>query len=105
MTLQENIERLKILMDLKEQMFNQEIVDQIENGDFSNLKQYLSQNSSLRENLNGLFKTTTLDDLYNKLSNSNKTLVMKGMQIANQNKDSETYNFLDKILKFSNNFS
>jgi hypothetical protein len=105
MTLQENIDRLKILMDLKEQMFNQEIINQIENGDFSNLKEYLSQNSSLRENLFGLFRTNTVDDLYNKLSNSNKTLVMKGMQVANQNKDLETYNFLDKILKFSNNLS
>jgi hypothetical protein len=105
MNLQENISRLKMLMDLKEQISNDEILNQIENGDFSNLKQYLSINSTLRDNLYNLLKVNNLDDLTEKLMNSNKTLILKGMQIANQNKDLQTYVFLDKLLKKTNKLS
>jgi len=105
MKLQENISRLLMLMNLKEQITNEEIITQLESGDFSRLKEYLSSDSSLRENLNQLFNTTTLDDLYNKLTKSNKTLVLRGMQIANQNKDMQTYKFLEMILKNSGKLS
>jgi hypothetical protein len=105
MNLQENISRLKMLMDLKEQISNDEILNQIENGDFSNLKQYLSINSTLRDNLYNLLKVNNLDDVTEKIMNSNKTLILKGMQIANQNKDLQTYVFLDKLLKKTNKLS
>lgn len=105
MNLEENLNRLKMLMDLKEQISNDEIINQIDNNDFSKLKEYLSINSELRENLNQLFQTSTVDDLYNKLIKSNKTIILKGMQIANQNKDKFTFEFLNKILKNSENLS
>jgi hypothetical protein len=105
MNLKENLNRLKMLMDLKEQISNDEIIAQIDNNDFSKLKEYLSINSELRNNLNQLFLTSTLDDLYNKLIKSNKTIILKGMQIANQNKDKFTFDFLNKILKNSENLS
>lgn len=105
MNLEENLNRLKMLMDLKEQISNDEIINQIDNNDFSKLKEYLSINSQLRDNLNQLFQTSTLDDLYNKLIKSNKTIILKGMQIANQNKDKFTFEFLNKILKNSENLS
>lgn len=105
MNLQENINRLKILMDLKEQMSNEEIIDQIESGDFSRLKEYLSSDSQLREKLNQLFSTSTIEDLYKKLTKSNKTVLLRGMQIANQNKDKFTFDFLDKLLKNSDKLS
>ena len=103
--LEENLNRLKMLMDLKEQISNDEIINQIDNNDFSKLKEYLSINSELRDNLNRLFLTSTIDDLYNKLIKSNKTIILKGMQIANQNKDKFTFDFLNKILKNSENLS
>jgi hypothetical protein len=105
MNLEENLNRLKMLMDLKEQISNDEIINQIDNNDFSKLKEYLSINSELRDNLNRLFLTSTIDDLYNKLIKSNKTIILKGMQIANQNKDKFTFDFLNKILKNSENLS
>jgi hypothetical protein len=105
MNLEENLNRLKMLMDLKEQISNNEIINQIDNNDFSKLKEYLSINSELRDNLNRLFLTSTIDDLYNKLIKSNKTIILKGMQIANQNKDKFTFDFLNKILKNSENLS
>jgi len=105
MNLEENLNRLKMLMDLKEQISNDEIIAQIDNNDFSKLKEYLSINSELRNNLNQLFLTSTLDDLYNKLIKSNKTIILKGMQIANQNKNKFTFDFLNKILKNSENLS
>lgn len=105
MNLEENLNRLKMLMDLKEQISNDEIINQIDNNDFSKLKEYLSINSELRDNLNQLFRTSTVDDLYNKLIKSNKTIILKGMQIANQNKDKFTFEFLNKILKNSENLS
>lgn len=105
MNLEENLNRLKMLMDLKEQISNDEIINQIDNNDFSKLKEYLSINSQLRDNLNQLFQTSTVDDLYNKLIKSNKTIILKGMQIANQNKDKFTFEFLNKILKNSENLS
>jgi len=105
MNLEENLNRLKMLMDLKEQISNDEIINQIDNNDFSKLKEYLSINSQLRDNLNQLFLTSTIDDLYNKLIKSNKTIILKGMQIANQNKDKFTFDFLNKILKNSENLS
>lgn len=94
-----------MLMDLKEQMSNDEIINLVDSGDFSRLKEYLTIDSDLRNKLNDLFNTSTLDDLYNKLTKSNKTLILKGMQIANQNKDKFTFDFLDKILKNSDNLS
>jgi predicted chitinase len=105
MKLKENIDRLRMLMDLKEQLSNQDIVNQIESGDFSRLKEYLSISSDLRTKLNQLFNTSSIDELYNKLLTSNKTLVLKGMQMANQNKDMDLYQFLDKILKNSDKLS
>jgi hypothetical protein len=105
MKLKENIDRLRMLMDLKEQLTNQDIITQIESGDFSRLKEYLSINSELRSKLNELFNTSSIDDLYNKLRKSNKTLVLRGMQIANQNKDIELYKFLEKILNNSEKIS
>ena len=105
MNLQENINRLKMLMDLKEQISNEEIFNQIENGDFSKLKEYLSINSVLRDKLNQLFLSSTIEDLYSKLTKSNKTVILRGMQIANQNKDKFTFDFLDKILKKSDKLS
>lgn len=105
MNLEENLNRLKMLMDLKEQISNDEIINQIDNNDFSKLKEYLSINSKLRDNLNQLFQTSTVDDLYNKLIKSNKTIILKGMQIANQNKNKFTFEFLNKILKNSENLS
>ena len=105
MKLKENIDRLRMLMDLKEQLTNQDIITQIESGDFSRLKEYLSINSELRSKLYELFNTSSIDDLYNKLRKSNKTLVLRGMQIANQNKDIELYKFLEKILNNSEKIS
>jgi hypothetical protein len=105
MKLKENIDRLRMLMDLKEQLTNQDIITQIESGDFSRLKEYLSINSELRSKLNELFNTSSIEDLYNKLRKSNKTLVLRGMQIANQNKDIELYKFLEKILNNSEKIS
>jgi hypothetical protein len=105
MKLKENIDRLRMLMDLKEQLTNQDIITQIESGDFSRLKEYLSINSELRSKLNELFNTSSIDELYNKLRKSNKTLVLRGMQIANQNKDIELYKFLEKILNNSEKIS
>lgn len=105
MKLQENINRMKMLMDLKEQISNEEIINQIESGDFSRLKEYLSINSDLRDKLNQLFSTSTIEDLYSKLTKSNKTIILKGMQIANQGKDKFTFDFLDRILKNSDKLS
>lgn len=105
MNLQENINRLKMLMDLREQISNEEIINQIDSGDFTKLKEYLSINSDLRSKLNQLFTTSNIDDLYNKLIKSNKTVILKGMHIANQNKDRFTYEFLDKILRKTDKLS
>jgi hypothetical protein len=103
-SLLENTNRIKQLMNLQEQE-DTSLFDKLKQGDFSDLKNLLSSDSSLLDKLKRLLNTSTIEDTFSKLTKSNKTTLLKGMTDAKQQKDTFLYNFLDSILKSSETLS
>jgi ATP phosphoribosyltransferase regulatory subunit HisZ len=103
-TLLETTERIKKLMNLNEQEDDQ-LFKSFESGDFSELKSFLSNNSSILDKLKSLLGTSTIEDTYTKLTTSNKTTLLKGMADAKEQKDTFLYNLLDSFLKSSESLS
>jgi hypothetical protein len=100
--LNNSLSRIKELMDIREQMNGSSQYDQIIQGDLSSLKEFLLSNSEFSSKLMNLLNTNNMDELLKKLQYPNKTSIMKIMYSLNQNKDIETYKFLDSILKNNN---
>ena len=94
--------RMKELMSIREEMSGSSQYDQIVQGDLSVLKEFLLSNNDFSSKLMNLFDVNNMDDLLKKLQYPNKTSLMKVMYSLNQNKDLETYKFLDSILKYNN---
>jgi hypothetical protein len=94
--------RMKELMSIREEMTGSSQYDQIVQGDLSVLKEFLLSNNDFSSKLMGLLDVNNMDDLLKKLQYPNKTSIMKVMYSLNQNKDLETYKFLDSILKYNN---
>ena len=85
-SLLENTNRIKQLMNLQEQE-DTSLFDKLKQGDFSDLKNLLSSDSSLLDKLKRLLNTSTIEDTFSKLTKSNKTTLLKGMTDAKQQKD------------------
>lgn len=94
--------RMKELMSIREEMSGSSQYDQIVQGDLSVLKEFLLSNNDFSSKLMNLFDVNNMNDLLKKLQYPNKTSLMKVMYSLNQNKDLETYKFLDSILKYNN---
>ena len=95
--------RIKELMNIKEEIINQSEYEKIIQGDLSSLKQFLSTNNDFTGKLIQLMNVSNKEDLLNKLEFPNKTSIMKIMQQLSQDKDMETYKFLDSVMKNSGN--
>lgn len=93
---------MKELMSIREEMSGSSQYDQIVQGDLSVLKEFLSSNNDFSSKLMNLLDVNNMDDLLKKLQYPNKTSLMKVMYSLNQNKDLQTYKFLDSILKYNN---
>ena len=99
-TLFDELKKFKSMMFL-EQSENDLYYDKFNSADFRDLKEFLMKNDDLVNVLHQIFNTKTIDTLHSSLSKPNKTLVMKGMNDSKMKKDTETYKFLDIILKNS----
>lgn len=95
--------RIKELMNIKEEIINQSEYEKIIQGDLSSLKQFLSTNNDFTGKLIQLMNVSNKEDLLKKLEFPNKTSIMKIMQQLSQDKDMETYKFLDSVMKNSGN--
>lgn len=95
--------RIKELMNIKEEIINQSEYEKIIQGDLSSLKQFLSTNNDFTDKLIQLMNVSNKEELLNKLEFPNKTSIMKIMQQLSQDKDMETYKFLDSVMKNSGN--
>lgn len=95
--------RIKELMNIKEEIINQSEYEKIIQGDLSSLKQFLSTNNDFTDKLIQLMNVSNKEDLLKKLEFPNKTSIMKIMQQLSQDKDMETYKFLDSVMKNSGN--
>lgn len=94
-----SLHRMKELMNIKEEIIGQSDYEKIIQGDLSSLKQFLSTNNDFTSKLMQLINASSKEDLLKKLEFPNKTSIMKIMQKLSQNKDMETYKFLDSIMK------
>lgn len=95
--------RIKELMNIKEEIINQSEYEKIIQGDLSSLKQFLSTNNDFTDKLIQLMNVSNKEELLKKLEFPNKTSIMKIMQQLSQDKDMETYKFLDSVMKNSGN--
>jgi uncharacterized protein YjgD (DUF1641 family) len=95
--------RIKELMNIKEEIINQSEYEKIIQGDLSSLKQFLSTNNDFTGKLIQLMNVSNKEELLKKLEFPNKTSIMKIMQQLSQDKDMETYKFLDSVMKNSGN--
>ena len=94
--------RMRELFNINEQSPDQSLSELLKSNDVVKIKEFLSQKPDLQKKLEELFSSQTLEDLANKIVNSNKTIVMRGLQRSSMARDVEMYEFLNSLLSSKN---
>jgi len=94
--------RMRELFGLTEQSSPFSVVEMLKSNDPVKIKEFLTEKSDLQKKLQELFSASSLDDLTNKIINSNKTIVMRGLQRSSMAGDVEMYEFLNSLLSSKN---
>jgi hypothetical protein len=68
-------------------------------GNFNNLKEFLSNNSEFVNKLKRILHQDSVESVQSSLLKSNKTNLMRGMSDAKTSKDMDLYKFLEIFLK------
>lgn len=94
--------RMRELFNINEQSPDQSVTELLKSNDIVKIKEFLSQKPDLQKKLEELFSSQTLEDLATKIINSNKTIVMRGLQRSSMARDVEMYEFLNALLSSKN---
>lgn len=94
--------RMRELFNINEQSPDQSLSELLKSNDVVKIKEFLSQKPDLQKKLEELFSSQTLEDLATKIVNSNKTIVMRGLQRSSMARDVEMYEFLNSLLSSKN---
>jgi len=90
--------RMRELLNINEQSPDQSITEILKSNDVVRIKEFLLQKPDLQKKLEELFSSPTLEDLSTKILNSNKTVIMRGLQRSSMARDVEMYEFLNALL-------
>lgn len=93
---------MRELFNINEQSPDQSITELLKSNDVVKIKEFLTQKPDLQKKLEELFSSQTLEDLATKIVNSNKTIVMRGLQRSSMSRDVEMYEFLNALLSSKN---
>lgn len=93
---------MRELFNINEQSPDQSITELLKSNDVVKIKEFLAQKPDLQKKLEELFSSQTLEDLATKIVNSNKTIVMRGLQRSSMSRDVEMYEFLNALLSSKN---
>ena len=98
MNLLEESLRIKKMMVI-EQSSSDNYFKEFSEGNFNNLKEFLSTNSEFVSKLKNLLQQDSIESVITSLLKSNKTTLMKGMSDTKKSKDMDLYKFLEIFLK------
>jgi hypothetical protein len=90
--------RMRELLNINEQSPDQSITEILKSNDVVRIKEFLLQKPDLQKKLEELFSSPTIEDLATKILNSNKTIIMRGLQRSSMARDVEMYEFLNALL-------
>jgi len=98
MNLLEETLRIKKMM-VVEQSSSDNYFKEFSEGNFNNLKEFLSNNSEFVNKLKRILHQDSVESVQSSLLKSNKTNLMRGMSDAKTSKDMDLYKFLEIFLK------
>lgn len=98
MNLLEESLRIKKMMVI-EQSSSDNYFKEFSEGNFNNLKEFLSNNSEFVNKLKRILHQDSIESIESSLVKSNKTNLMRGMSDAKKSKDMDLYKFLEIFLK------
>ena len=98
MNLLEESLRIKKMMVI-EQSSSDNYFKEFSEGNFNNLKEFLSNNSEFVNKLKIILHQDSIDSIESSLVKSNKTNLMRGMSYDKKSKDIDLYKFLEIFLK------